>query len=545
MNRAIDIGWVEPAKPIRGLDHLGVQAPCIALYAQLLPGITNVTDRARYYSFYPWLIRSFEQRYRDHSINEFRRVLRRAECLFALIAIRHARVSADRDDGRHGAGMVGRLSLLRIPEDAHTINLDEHAALEGANRYFLNKLGGLGQYYFGPLRDLRVLDYASQGEDALPGYDKVRGGALADALAAVVPEDVFFRLLEKDKMRWTDLDGLSEFCPCALRESAAERSLLLDLFFAKTDAYRFPEANNRRASLGLILDLLSRISRLEGYSAESIYRAATYTKSLPDGTNWDVAPLLATARKGWGTYQQNELFSLALQALFAATLGAINCRHSGRLESADGAGEVCVGLLESTAHLRARRVADVVRELEIGLPPLRAWQDENHEMQRGWRILDASSEDSDLTRLADEALNLLLSLLARGIDENPYGEFDFDPDHFGDKEVHLLSFGRAWRSIWADLTVEQLVRWLAVRWGVQRHLTVALRKLRGERRDTFRIRPLDQELRVIEVPPPAATVPRLGRAFQILRDLDLTDLDDGWPRLTVSGRSELEACLAS
>ena len=78
MNRANDVGWVEPAKPIRGLDHLGVQAPCIALYAQLLPGITNVTDRARYYSFYPWLIRSFEQRYRDHSIEEFRRVLRRA-----------------------------------------------------------------------------------------------------------------------------------------------------------------------------------------------------------------------------------------------------------------------------------------------------------------------------------------------------------------------------------------------------------------------------------------------------------------------------------
>ena len=47
------IGWVEPAKPIRRLDHLGVQVPGIVLYAQLLPDITNVTDRARYYSFHP------------------------------------------------------------------------------------------------------------------------------------------------------------------------------------------------------------------------------------------------------------------------------------------------------------------------------------------------------------------------------------------------------------------------------------------------------------------------------------------------------------
>ena len=96
------------------------------------------------------------------------------------------------------------------------------------------------------------------------------------------------------------------------------------------------------------------------------------------------------------------------------------------------------------------------------------------------------------------------------------------------------------------MTVDEWVKWLAVHWGVQRHLRVALRKLRGERRDTFRIRPLEQELRVIEVPPPAATVPRLGKAFQILRDLGLTGFDDdGWPVLTAMGRQELEACLVS
>jgi hypothetical protein len=38
-----------------------VQAPCTTLYAQLLSGITNVTDRARYYSFHPWLLRHFDR----------------------------------------------------------------------------------------------------------------------------------------------------------------------------------------------------------------------------------------------------------------------------------------------------------------------------------------------------------------------------------------------------------------------------------------------------------------------------------------------------
>lgn len=74
------VAWVKPPEPIRGLDHLGVQAPCIALYGQLLPCITNVTVRARYYSFHPWVVWAFERRYADHSVDEFRRVLRRAEC---------------------------------------------------------------------------------------------------------------------------------------------------------------------------------------------------------------------------------------------------------------------------------------------------------------------------------------------------------------------------------------------------------------------------------------------------------------------------------
>lgn len=546
MSRPTDIGWVEPAKPIRGLDHLGVQAPCIALYAQLVPGITNVTDRARYYSFNPWLIRSFEQRYRNHSIDEFRRVLRRAECLFALIAIRHARVLKDRDAGRHGLGMVGRQSLLRIAEDSDAIRLDDHADLEGSSRYFKNPAGGLGQYYFGALRDLRVLDYTSETEGAIPGYDKVRGSALAEAFATGMPEDAFFRLLEKPKIRWSDLDGLAEFCPCSLRNRQLERTLLLDLFLVRSEAYQSTESTNRRVTLALALDLVDRCSRLEGYSLESVFRASTYSRALPDGKPWDVPASFLRVQSGWAIYEQNELLSLALQALFAAVLRAIERDHSGRLQNAAAAGDICVSLLPSSGRFRKRRLADVVSELGLALPDLSAWQNDAHEIQRGWKILETQADDTAVEALVEEGVQILLSLLARGLDENPYSEFEFEPDYFDPREIHLLSFKQAWQSTWADMTVEQWARWLSIHWGIQRHLSVALRKLRGERRDTFRIRPLEQELRVVEVPPPAATVPRLGKAFQILRDLDLTDLDaDAWPILTSNGRKELEACRAS
>jgi hypothetical protein len=144
---------------------------------------------------------------------------------------------------------------------------------------------------------------------------------------------------------------------------------------------------------------------------------------------------------------------------------------------------------------------------------------------------------------ACESVAILLSLLARGVDEYPYGDFALDPEYFDPNEVHLLSLRQVSRSAWADISVEAWVRWLAVHWGVARHLRVALRKLRAERRDTFRIRPLENELRVVEAPKPTYTIPRVNQSVQIVRDLGLLEYDDeGSLVLTDRGRQELEAC---
>jgi hypothetical protein len=49
----VETAWVSPPQAIGGLDHLGTQAPCVLIYSQLLPGITNVTDRAAVLLFLP------------------------------------------------------------------------------------------------------------------------------------------------------------------------------------------------------------------------------------------------------------------------------------------------------------------------------------------------------------------------------------------------------------------------------------------------------------------------------------------------------------
>jgi len=542
MATAETVAWVRPPEPIRGLDHLGVQAPCIALYGQLLPGITNVTDRARYYSFHPWLLWAFERRYKDHSLDEFRRVLRRAECLFALIAIRHARVLDDGDDGRHGRAMVGRDKLLRIEE--RSFALGDYATLEGPNRYFKNKLGGLGQYYFGPLRDLRVLDY-HQGA-GYPGYDAERGRKLAEAFASAVPQDAFFHVLEQPQATWEDLDTLAAFCPCGLRDNAAEHELLLDLFLARAETFQKDGGTTRRASLGLMLDLASRAARDPQYAFEGLLRGGAYSGALVDGSVWQVAKPFERVLRGWGTYQRNELLSIAVQGLFAAVLRAIERDEAQKIHEASDAADIAVRLLSSLgADLRLSLDALVTR-VRGELPALANWQHVDHELQRGWRLQNLRlDDDTAIEKIALESIAILLVLLARGVDEYPYADFELDPEYFDPREVHLLSLRHALRSDWSGMTVEAWIRWISVQWGVARHLRVALRKLRGERRDTFRIRPLEGELRVVEAPVPVFTNPRVSRAQQILRDLGLVEYDDEEVMiLTDRGRSELEACRA-
>ena len=112
----------------------------------------------------------------------------------------------------------GWLALLRAFNTGGPLSLDYHAVFEGSKRYFLNKLGGLGQDDFGPLRDLPVLDHGPEGTDAPPGYDRLWGVALADAFAAGVPEDTFFQVLNASTVTEEDSIPLPHSAPRAGRK---------------------------------------------------------------------------------------------------------------------------------------------------------------------------------------------------------------------------------------------------------------------------------------------------------------------------------------
>ena len=81
----IESDWLKPTGLTRGQDHLAIRAICEILYGKLLPGVTNVTDRARYYSLYTWVLWAMDE---ARIAREDRRArLRRADCLLTLISL--------------------------------------------------------------------------------------------------------------------------------------------------------------------------------------------------------------------------------------------------------------------------------------------------------------------------------------------------------------------------------------------------------------------------------------------------------------------------
>ena len=79
--------WTEYRKK-NGLDPLGMQNSSVNLYQSLLPGISNVTLRMRYYGLYAWLAQSYAKEIGDTDPNNWKRHVRGAEALYALVATR-------------------------------------------------------------------------------------------------------------------------------------------------------------------------------------------------------------------------------------------------------------------------------------------------------------------------------------------------------------------------------------------------------------------------------------------------------------------------
>jgi hypothetical protein len=516
--------WLAHPAAIGGIDHLGTQAPCQLIYSQLIPGITNVTDRARYYALYPWLICTFDRRFPKAEAAEFVKLFRRGDFLLTLIADRHARV-LEEPDGWHGAAMAGRTqtpTAMAQLEASGAIDLEVFTTTdEVPTRYFKSRLGGLSQYYVGILTELGLLDTATQ---QWVKYTQELGEHLADAVDMGVPADRFWSVVEAGHATTNDLDALYSFCPCGLQVESEEHTMLLNLFFAKVEPFA-ATGKQRRLSLGMWLYLAQALSGTAREFNMSTFRGAIYANSLPGGMPWPLPESLQPTRALWGLYEANDLLSVGFLGVFASALDQLAHRQAsgrGSYASIEAlAVDVSQGALGDAlvAAFGVEQFSEVIGTLKASAPALGDWLNPRHEhelcdqLMTQWR---AGASDSD--RLIT-AIEMIALLIARDKTDRPaYGGLAITADELRNYPINLQTLRhRAVR--WSTCSVRAVLE-DAVTWCLSTHLSVALRKLRQTGRSTFRFRPGERGLEITEeAPRPTRTTPRFNQASQVLIDL--------------------------
>ena len=144
----------------RGIDPLGMQTTSVALYQELLPGISNVTLRMRYYGFYAWLAQKYAERIGDTSVERWCVYLRRAEALYALIA-------AAENNERGVAGVIWASNKLAQTASGDLVfhpNTDRGSHPQ----YLKQKFGAFGAAYGSQLVEIGALEYVDAHQVPVP-----------------------------------------------------------------------------------------------------------------------------------------------------------------------------------------------------------------------------------------------------------------------------------------------------------------------------------------------------------------------------------------
>ncbi len=158
----LSVDWLQRDKHvIEGLDHLGIEVVSANIYGNLLPGITNVTDRARYYSFYPWVLHRYAQGRPERADRTgWLTWFRRLELAYAIAC---AAWEASGKTGAHASAVVGVDAGRRVIVGVRgKVDLRDRADLDSSGKipataYFKNPEGGFGQYYKVPLGILGLI----------------------------------------------------------------------------------------------------------------------------------------------------------------------------------------------------------------------------------------------------------------------------------------------------------------------------------------------------------------------------------------------------
>lgn len=200
----------EPLVHIVGQDPLGLLNTGGKTFDLLLPGLNNVTERIRYYSFYCWFFHCYAKYIGKPSKKEQFDHLRRAEFILSLLAAK---------TGVQGIGGITKaLEIYNTAQESFDLKIgtgEDKPTKDGS--YWKNPRGIFGQNYVSSLKQLNLIrEFDNESEFFIKTEfdieNKISGHQLAIAFEENLGSEIallFVEIMKKGVISQSELEKLS------------------------------------------------------------------------------------------------------------------------------------------------------------------------------------------------------------------------------------------------------------------------------------------------------------------------------------------------
>ncbi len=280
--------WGKSTELKSGLNQLGIRNVSEYLFSRLLPGLNNVSDRIRYYSFYCWLLNEFYKGKEEASEKEFQVFLRRCELLMAMIC-------SVQEDAVGIPGITYATNLTRYEGSPYSLQKGIYNENGTTNHTYWSNPGGIfRQYYSASLEELAIIGLNANGRfyniTTEDGF--INGKELAHAFASsFYPKTLktFLKIVESGTVKIEQLEALAPlFKMKAPIDAPIETQLLLKMLLQKDRPMRLDDDYcNRRNTIKYALEYLHKGSgELEGVEFSKYMYEQYHSKKATDITAW-------------------------------------------------------------------------------------------------------------------------------------------------------------------------------------------------------------------------------------------------------------------
>lgn len=312
--------WAKSGDFVRGRDPLGIQNSSISVYSTLLPGMTNLTLRLRYYGFYLWLLDQYHflpthSVFKQDYIGQYN-FIRRAELILSYMMVN----KFPTEQSVIGSDFASKFITLPPGQPYYDIALgaDKFKDTKKGSVYWDFKSGALGQYYVGSLMNLGLVSEAA-------GYFKRtdKGIVVAEAYGKSISDatkTLLLKCINTGKLHTADIDNLLDISLNKNITGSDEEKTYLQMLLEndgstlRNTSGTIPQ--QRKETLQLFLEYLQEF---EEPNAWQNFPLALYSSFLIREGQFE-----KQAELGWYYYYLNELVHYCMEAVFWGMLSEMD-----------------------------------------------------------------------------------------------------------------------------------------------------------------------------------------------------------------------------